>query len=155
MAAICVDGFLVLFDDQDLARIEGLSLRVHQQGSESSPLLYVEFKRNGRTCGIHRFLMGSPAGMVVDHRNGDGLDNRRENLRVCTHAQNMQNRRMHSNNTTGVKGVYFDKNRQTFRVAVRAFGRKVSVGSFSDLASAAEAYRAAAERLHGPFSRAT
>ena len=54
---------------------------------------------------MHRFLLSPPDEMDVDHRNGDTLDNRRENLRICTHLENGQNQMKHKTNTSGYKGV--------------------------------------------------
>ena len=63
-----------------------------------------------RRNSIHRLVMGSPKGMCVDHINGDTLDNRKENLRVCTRSQNSQNQKIKSHNQSGYKGVYYSKN---------------------------------------------
>jgi hypothetical protein len=59
---------------------------------------------------LHRFLLQTPPDMDTDHKNGDCLDNRRSNLRICTTAQNLANRtKLNSRNTSGYKGVSFDK----------------------------------------------
>tara|TARA_R100000995_G_scaffold71191_1_gene39828 strand:+ start:267 stop:914 length:648 start_codon:yes stop_codon:yes gene_type:complete len=64
-------------------------------------------RSNGRSQAfVHRLIMGFPEGMDVDHINGNGLDNRRENLRVCTRSQNAMNKKLRSDSTTGYKGVY-------------------------------------------------
>tara|TARA_R110001583_G_scaffold85211_1_gene223341 strand:- start:1103 stop:1750 length:648 start_codon:yes stop_codon:yes gene_type:complete len=55
---------------------------------------------------MHQFIMNSPKGMCVDHINHDGLDNRRENLRICTYSQNSQNKRRRVDSRSGYKGVY-------------------------------------------------
>ena len=55
---------------------------------------------------IHKFIMNAPKGMCVDHINHDGLDNRRENLRICTYSQNSQNKRLRVDSRSGYKGVY-------------------------------------------------
>lgn len=92
---------------------------------------------------------------MVDHINGNGLDNRRCNLRVCSHGENMRNRTMNRNNRSGYKGVYFDpdKNGRPWRAQIRANGRKHSLGRFDTAEQAYEAYQKAAERLHGEFAR--
>lgn len=59
---------------------------------------------------LHRLIVNAAAGMEVDHINGDGLDNRRSNLRICTHAQNSRNSRsVNPNKTSKYKGVYKDR----------------------------------------------
>ena len=69
-------------------------------------------RRRRKTETMHRMIMGRdgiPKGMVVDHINGNGLDNRKENLRVCTHAQNVVNSNVYINNKSGYKGVRYSK----------------------------------------------
>lgn len=100
---------------------------------------------------LHRVIAGAEDGDIVDHINGNRLDNRRENLRICTQAENLRNRKVHRNNRLGVKGVYLQEGR--FRAQIRADGKKVCLGYFSTAEEAARAYAAAAQRLHGEFAR--
>jgi hypothetical protein len=102
---------------------------------------------------LHREILAAPAGMYVDHVNRDKADNRRENLRLCTHSQNMCNCRMHSHNKLGIKGVYQDKRRGTFYSEIRVNLARHFLGSFATAAEAKAAYDAAALRLHGEFAR--
>jgi hypothetical protein len=115
---------------------------------------------SGRTRGVflHRVIMasalaGSPDGTEVDHENGDKLDCRRGNLRLATHAQNMRNRGLQSNNTSGFKGVSWDRQRRAWQAKIRVDGRQVKLGRFRSPESAAAAYVAAARQLHGDFAR--
>lgn len=133
-----------LVDEADLPLIAGLTLRLRKHG-------HVEFKRDGRTQTLHRLLLDAQPGQSVDHINGNPMDNRRANLRLCSHAENMQNRRIHRNNSTGFKGVWFDARRGTFRAQVSAFGKKHCLGSFTSAQEAAQAYLAKAAELHGEF----
>lgn len=102
---------------------------------------------------LHRLLLGALPGSVVDHRNGDRLDNRESNLRICTHAENMRNRKVSKSNKLGIKGVWFDASRGRYRSELRAAGSRFSLGSFSTAAEAHAAYVTAAKLHHGEFAR--
>lgn len=106
---------------------------------------------------LHRVLMGSPAGAMVDHVSGDTLDNRRSNLRICSHTQNMQNRKIHSDNKSGRKGIYLDSSGATnkWRAQIRVDGKKICIGRFLTAEEAEAAYAAASVKYHGEYSRAT
>lgn len=88
----------------------------------------------------------------VDHINGDGLDNRRENLRICTHAENTRNKRMLGANTSGFKGVSWHKGDRKFRAQITVNKRKIHLGNFDDAEMAHEMYCLAADMLHGEFA---
>jgi len=109
-----------------------------------------------RRLWLHRVIAGAIKGQIVDHANGNTLDNRRCNLRICSHAENMRNRKMHKNNSCGLKGVYFDKsvgNRMFWRAQIRHGGKKIYLGRFQDAETAHSAYLMAAKKLHGDFAR--
>jgi hypothetical protein len=101
---------------------------------------------------MHRLIMDAPKGMVVDHINGDTLDNRRSNLRICTIAQNGQNRSKQSNNTSGVKGVYCNTTRGTWQVAFDSNGKRHYGGTFHSLDSARNKAISMITELHGDFA---
>lgn len=75
---------------------------------------------------MHRLITGAPKGMDVDHINHDGLDNRLENLKVCTHKENMQNQAFRKTNTTGYSNIYYDKNGGRRKRWFFKFGKKKS-----------------------------
>lgn len=103
---------------------------------------------------MHRVILGAKPGTKVDHVNRDGLNNRRSNLRLATHTENMRNSRIQKNNTSGFKGVsrYGDTGR--WRACIWADGVKTSLGCFDTPEEAHAAYCEAAKRLHGKFWRA-
>lgn len=103
---------------------------------------------------LHRVLLGDACvGFDVDHINGNGLDNRRANLRVATRSENMRNRGAQSNSRTGVKGVHIDRRSGRFRAVIGLNGHLISLGFFGSVEAAAAAYAEAAARLHGAFAR--
>lgn len=105
--------------------------------------------RNGAY--LHRLIANARTDQFVDHIDGDPLNNELSNLRVCSHAENMRNRKVHANNSTGIKGVYRDRNK--WRAQIRAHGQKYHLGSYDSLQEAQTAYESASLRLHGQFSR--
>ena len=112
---------------------------------------YANVVRDGRRGKLllHRVLTDAPPGAVVDHINGNTLDNRRGNLRVCSHAENMRNRARHINNTSGIKGVSWSRSNNGW-VARLA---KKHLGTFATRDQAAAAYNAAANAIFGAFAR--
>lgn len=116
-------------------------------------------KVNGKPAveSLHRLIMSPPDGKVVDHINGDPLDNRRENLRVCFQSNNAKNRDKHGNNKSGVKGVSVvvlaKLRRKVYRAAIRVDGVKYSLGTYGTVDEARDAYNRASVLLHGQYGR--
>lgn len=101
---------------------------------------------------MHRVLMGFPPA-EVDHEDKDGLNNRRStNLRIATRSENMQNRAAQRNNTSGFKGVWFQKKSGRWYSAIRHAGQRTYFGPFDSAQDASDAYVDASKRLHGLFS---
>ena len=98
---------------------------------------------------MHRYIMMAPDGLEVDHINGNKLDNRTENLRVVLPIVNHQNKRKPRNNTSGYKGVCFDKSRGKFTANIGMKGKTFHLGRFVSIVDAARAYNEAALRLYG------
>lgn len=110
-------------------------------------------KRSGRaTLRMHQAIMDAPSSMEVDHRNGDGLDNRKSNLRIATHGANQQNRSSTSANRSGFKGVSWFPPQARWRATIQADGVWRLLGYFTDPIDAARAYNDAALDLHGEFA---
>ena len=92
-------------------------------------------------------------GQLIDHRDGDGLNNQFNNLRVATQAQNQYNQGLAKNNKSGFKGVYWDKQYGKWRVLLRKSGETVLDRRFDNPLEAAKAYNKAAIEHFGEFAR--
>ena len=101
---------------------------------------------------MHRQITNAPKGVLTDHINHDTLDNRHENLRLVTATQNNQNKRMQKNNTSGYKGVSWNKERRKWSAYIRTNGSIKFLGYFAVLREAAHAYNNAAKSIFGEFA---
>ncbi len=109
---------------------------------------------SGRVVLMHREILSPPAGVLVDHINGDPLDNQRENMRLCTHAENIRNCKKHRNGATSrFKGVSWNKRDKSFQVSIMFQRKAMNLGSYKSEEDAARAYEAAAHKYHGEFAR--
>lgn len=101
----------------------------------------------GKNILMHRYLLNAPEGVCVDHRNGDGLDNVRDNIRLASHVLNNHNTRR--SGTSTYKGVSWNKEKSKWAAQVRRSKVHKHLGYFSDEKDAAQAYNAAALSLYG------
>lgn len=99
---------------------------------------------------MHRMILNTPEGMDTDHLNLDRLDNRRENLRICTASRNQQNRLAHSDNSSGYKGV--SRHGIGWMAQIMCSRKKFYLGTYRTKEEAAIAYDKKAIELHGEFS---
>jgi hypothetical protein len=153
-------GLVALVDEDDYERASTYKWHAIKRGRLHHAMRSV--KRGGvrSTVYLHRWLMDAPTGIEVDHRNGDGLDNRRENLRLATHAKNAVNhRRRGSSKSSAFHGVCWHTWSQRWRVVIcagpktsRGTAKQIYVGVFRDETDAARAYDRAALIHHGEFA---
>jgi hypothetical protein len=107
---------------------------------------------DGKDVYMHRLLMGSPQGVPVGHVNGDGLDNRRENIRVATRGLCAANVGRQRKGSSVYRGVYWHAAEGRWRATVTIDGRQRYLGYFDDEVSAARAYDVAAKAAFGEFA---
>jgi HNH endonuclease len=101
---------------------------------------------------MHRLLAKTPKGFHTDHIDGNGLNNQKSNLRVCTNSQNQFNKGKSKRNSSGYKGVSWFKHGKLWDVRISVNKKSVHVGYFHDIEEAHKAYTEAAKKLHGQFA---
>lgn len=145
-------GLEILVDDSDHEELSKFSWCIAGDGYAGRS----EWT-NGRwiSVSMHRILMDLKPGdkRKVDHINGNRLDNRRGNLRICTDAQNQRNRGKNKNNTSGFKGVTWSKNRKKWYAHIGFGGRDYFLGFYATPEAAHQAYCEAAAKHHGEFAK--
>lgn len=140
-------GHVALVDDADLERVIAAG---SWQLSKCGGLLYAQHGGNRTGVRLHTFLTGWT---LVDHINGDGLDNRRANLRPATPGQNAANMRRPRNNTSGFKGVTLYRRTGRWRAHITVDQRQRHLGYFDTAEEAAHAYDTAATQTWGEYAR--
>lgn len=135
------------------------SVRGYPAGCEAGGLStkgYRQLRVDGKQVEGHRVAWALYHGVwpthQVDHRNGVRDDNRRDNLRAATRSQNSMNRGPARTNTSGRKGVTWNKHSKKWMASIKAGGRGKTLGHFGDLDAAAQAYQQAAVQFHGEFA---
>ena len=145
----CPGTYFAIVDDEDYEWLSQWSW--HCNHGYAVRIKQVNGKRT--LIRMHRSILKAGIGMIVDHKNGNKLDNRRKNLRFCTHAENMRNSKMPSRNRTGLKGVSFHKHIKKWIASIKFNGERTNLGYFTTPEEAHKAYCEKAKELHGEFAR--
>ena len=101
---------------------------------------------------MHRIIMNTDKDLVVDHLNGNTLDNRKCNLRNCTHGENLRNQKISIKNTSGYKGVSWSIEKKKWFTQIQLKNKKIFIGYFVNSIDAAKAYNEAAIKFYGEFA---
>jgi len=139
-------------DETDAAIVTKWRWRMSKPRNGKSYIVRSNGGRNG-TIYLHRFLLDAPKGVQVDHTDGNALNNRRDNLRLCTPSENACNRGKTCLNKSGYKGVSFRSDTKKCRAQIEKLGKIYSLGSFNSPQLAHAAYVIASVKLHGEFAR--
>lgn len=145
---ILTQGKVALVDDEDFER-----LNKHKWYCRNGYAVRMTKFSLGKRQAIlmHREIISPPQGLVVDHINGDGLDNRKKNLRACTHAENIRNQKLNRLNTTGYKGVCVNSKKWIARIKIN--GKLLYLGRYNTPEEAAQVYDEAARKYFGKFAK--
>lgn len=139
----------VQVDEADLQLVQQHRWYVCETRNGARVFRYAKARIGGRVITLHRLLMQPAAGLQVDHVNGDGLDNRRQNLRLCTPAENSRNARRRADSSSGFKGVR--RNGPHWWASIAFEGTRYGLGNYETPQTAHAAYSLAAQLLHGDF----
>lgn len=152
-------GYVALVDDEDFERVNRFRWRVLFEKRKDGTIRNRYADRNvwkGKTRSkqsLHRFLLDlSDPKIKVDHKDHDGLNCCRSNLRIATNTENSRNARLGKNNKSGYKGVYWYKPRSCWRASIKADGIKLHLGYYTDVKVAARAYDEAAAKHFKDFA---
>jgi len=145
--------YVAIVDDEDfaLATERKWTAQVRPNGNVYAAICV---KKNGvnKKMYLHRIIARARDGQVVDHSNGNPLDNRRCNLRICTQGQNLRNQKLRKDNTSGYKGVSYSKFHGKFVAYISVDNKRVSLGLYKCAIEAAKKYDIAAKQYHGQFA---
>jgi len=143
---------IILIDDEDYNLIKNHTWRVGKYGKNFYVITTIFKNKKPKTIRMHRMITKAPKGKIVDHKNHNTLDNRKENLRICEHKNNMHNSRRQVNCTSKYKGVYYNKWQNTYTCQIKLNGKSMHLGNFESEIDAALVYNGAAKCLHGEFA---
>lgn len=141
---------IAIIDDEDYVRVSSLKWFAHKRTNK----FYAETARNEKHMHLHRFILGiNDRSIIIDHIDGDSLNNKKSNLRICTVSQNSFNKKPYSNSPIkGIKGVSFIKRINKWRAQIQANKKKIYIGVYNTHIDAAIAYNERAKELFGEYA---
>ena len=131
-----------IIDIEDIEKCKNIKWHIVNKYTYSDKLGY-----------LHHLILGKPpTGFEIDHANGNKLDNRKINLRFCTSSQNNYNQKLRTDNTSGYKGVRFNKHANKWVARIHVNKKEIHLGCFDNLIKAIDVRNQAALKYHGEFA---
>ncbi len=149
---LLTQGQFALVDDEDFEELSKYKWSVQKNRNTFYAIAKTYISGKRITILMHRIITNFPKGIDTDHRNHNGLDNRKANLRPCTKAQNQQNCLKQKNCSSRYKGVYWHKNRKKWQTQIVVNHKNLYFGSYIDEIKAAKIYDKKAKELFGEFA---
>ena len=142
-------GMLGLIDREDFDKVKdyGWCARFDKVGKT----FYATTRTHGTRLIMHRLILDAPNSFVVDHIDHNGLNNRKNNIRICTQSQNCMNKKVQLNNSSGYTGVSFHKIKNKYQATIMVDRKQIHLGTFNTALEASEVYQTAAKKLFGEF----
>jgi hypothetical protein len=146
-------GKVTVVDDEDFEVLSKYKWSVGRGGNTYYAYTHNILESGKRTTiAMHRMIMKTPMGCETDHRDRDGLNNQRFNLRVCTHSQNQGNRKLTEGSSSGHKGVVWHKRDKKWQSKIVFNGKNIHLGYFNSKDEAALAYSRRAVELFKEYA---
>ena len=148
-------GKFAIVDDEDYDKINSFKWHSHRMKNTNRYYAGHFFKINGKYkyYHMHKFIMDSIGiDNIIDHIDGNGLNNQKSNLRICSFSDNIKNQKKRINSKSKYKGVYHIKKSGMYRARIQADGKRLHLGCFVNEIDAAIAYNNAALMYFGEFA---
>lgn len=145
---------IVLIDDEDWNLIKDFTWYPWSTKRHNS--IYVRAAVpgiRGKEVRLHRLIMNAKPGQLIDHKNGNALDNRKENLRITNSLGNNMNSTKRKSSTSKFKGVHWGTREQKWKCQIQYNKKKIALGTYNSEIEAAKAYNKAALLYHGEYAR--
>lgn len=136
-------GEQFLIDEDDLNKVKDYNIYIDNG--------YVHITKRDKHYRLHRFLMNPKKNDVIDHINRNPVDNRKENLRICSQSENSRNNSISKNNKSGVAGVSFGKKENKWKAYIKFNKKHIHLGCYDDFNEAVKARKEAEIKYFGEF----
>lgn len=151
MRLLPIHGALfAMVDDEDFENLS--KYKWYISGGKPGSLYVGKYKNKRSNSYLHREILNAKRGQVVDHIDGNPLNNQKNNLRICSQKQNLWNSKKAINTTSKFKGVFFDKSRNKWQSKIMRNGKNLFIGRFDHEIDAAKAYNEQALKSSGKFA---
>lgn len=141
-----------IVDDEDYEELNAFKWCAQKRGNTCYAVRALRVDGKWTIVQMHAQIMQTPKGMHTDHRDGNGLNNQRANLRVCTTSQNAMNQGKRPHNQPGFKGISWDKGAKKWKAQIMVNSKQINLGRFPTKELAHEAYIEACKKYHGAFA---
>lgn len=146
-------GLVTQVDDEDYEWLNQRKWSAKKENNTHYAVRNHSIDGKRSTVRMHRLITNAPKGMDVDHIDGNGTNNQRSNLRICTRSQNQMNKGSSRGSLSKYCGVSWDKERKNWRSRISCNYKSIHLGHYKDETDAALAYNEAALKYHGEFAR--